>query len=89
MPATDKSRVITLAGNAAYAIPAGVPIGTKVNMHLGIYPDPLDFTDEPLMHLAPIAQADGVYERNLPYIDEQLKRIYSDLNIKKYFYRAA
>ena len=85
----DKTRVITLAGNAAYALPEDSPVGTSVNKYLGIYPDALDFTEEPLRHVAPIVEADGVYENNLPYVDNGLKREFSDLRINKSFYKAA
>jgi hypothetical protein len=78
-------RVITLAANAAYVVPANVPVGVLVDKHLGIYPEPLDLTEEIIQHIAPIAEADGVYEQNLPYIDEQLKRIYATLYINKRF----
>jgi hypothetical protein len=81
-------RAITLAANAAYALPAGSNIGVKVNKYLGIYPYNLDLSEEPMAHLAPICEADGVYEQNLPYIDLQLKRRFSDLRIDKRFYRA-
>lgn len=85
----DESRVVTLAANAAYALPAGVSVGVTVDKFLGIYPDPLDFTDEAVWHIAPIYEANGVYESNLPYVDGQVKRNLSLLNINKYFYKKA
>lgn len=79
-------RVVTLAGNAAYTVPANCRIGVAVDKYLGIYPYKLDFTEMPLNHLAPVAECDGVYEQNLPYCDAQLKRVFSDLRINKRFY---
>jgi hypothetical protein len=81
-------RVLSLAGNAAYVVPVGVPVGVMVDKFLGIYPDPIDFYKEPVMHIAPIAECDGVYENNLPYCDMQLKRRFSDLRINPRFYKA-
>lgn len=90
-PPTSRSgeRVITLAANAAYVIPANSRVGVQVDEFgwLGIYDEPCDFSDEPVRHLAPIAEADGVYEQNLPYCDMQLKRKFNDLRIFKRFYR--
>lgn len=85
----DKSRVITLAANAAYSLPADSPVGVRVDKYIGIYPDALDFTEEPLRHVAPIVEADGVYESNLPYVDASLKREFEQLRINKSFYKAA
>lgn len=85
----NERRVVTLAANAAFALPVNSPIGVNEDEILGIYPDPLDFTDEPVMHIAPICEADGVYEQNLPYVDEQLKRKLSDLRIFKKFFKAS
>jgi hypothetical protein len=85
---TSGERVVTLAGNAAYTVPANCRIGVSVNKYLGIYPFKLDFTETPMSHLAPIAECDGVYEQNLPYIDSQLKRVFSDLRINKRFYKS-
>ena len=85
---TSGIRVLTLAANAPYSVPAGVPVGVNVDKYLGIYPDPIDFYKEPVKHIAPIAECDGVYEQNLPYIDMQLKRKFSDLRINKRFYKA-
>lgn len=84
----EGERVVTLAANAAYGLPADAVVGVTVNEdgYLGIYPDPLDFTDLPREAVAPIYGADGVYEKNLPYIDKQLKREFYQLNIKKRFY---
>jgi hypothetical protein len=81
------TRTVTLAANASYNVPVDVSIGVMVNKYLGIYPDPLDFTDMPRNHIAPIVEADGVYEANLPYIDEQLKRRFDSLRIEKRFYK--
>lgn len=80
-------RVITLVANAAYVIPANAILGVAIDKHLGIYPEPLDLTAEPIQHIAPIAECDGVYEQNLPYVDEQLKRIHTQLYINKRFYK--
>jgi len=81
-------RTITFAGTLAYDLPAESPVGTTVNKYLGIFPDALDFTEEPFRHLAPIISADGVYERNLPYVDMSIKRALDGLHINKYFYKA-
>lgn len=86
-PDVSGVRAITLLANAAYDVPSGCPVGVMVDKYLGIYPDPLDFTRTPREHVAPIVEADGVYEQNLPYCDGQLKRIFSDLRINKRFYR--
>lgn len=83
----DGERVITLAANAAYALPANSNVGVVVDKFIGIYPHHLDFTDTPMEHIAPICEADGVYEQNLPYVDMQLKRQFRDLRIDKRFYK--
>lgn len=80
-------RVVTLTANAAYALPANTPVGVQENKVIGIYPEPLDFTQVPTEWIAPIIAADGVYENNLPYIDKALKRQFIQLNINKYFYK--
>lgn len=82
-------RVVTLAGNAAYVLPENAPVGVDVEKFLGIYPEQLDLTELPVEHIAPIYHADGVYENNLPYIDNQVKRILHGLNINKKFYANA
>lgn len=82
-------RVVTLAGNAAYVLPENTPIGIDVDKFLGIYPEQLDLTELPVEHIAPIYHADGVYQDNLPYIDNQVKRILHGLNINKKFYANA
>jgi hypothetical protein len=83
----DGTRTLTLAANAAYDVPVGCSVGVMVDKYLGIYPDPLDFTRTPREHIAPIVEADGVYEQNLPYVDEQLKRRFDALRINKRFYK--
>lgn len=85
----EGERVVTLAATAAYDLPVDAVLGVMVNEdgYLGIYPEPLDFTKTPRQALAPIYGADGVYEKNLPYIDKQLKRQFLQLNIKKGFYK--
>lgn len=87
-PNNAEQRVVTLAANAAYVLPTNTPVGVNVSKYLGIYPHHLDLLEDPIVHIAPITKADGVYEANLPYIDAQLKRIFRDLNINKYFYKA-
>lgn len=82
-------RVVTLAGNSAYVLPVDSPIGVTVDKFLGIYPEQLDLTELPVEHIAPIYHADGVYENNLPYIDNQVKRTLHGLNIEKKFYANA
>lgn len=81
------TRTVTLAAPAAYNVPMDVPVGVMVGKYIGIYPDPIDFTETPKEHIAPIVEADGVYEHNLPYVDEQLKRRFEDLRIEKRFYK--
>lgn len=87
-PNAAGERVITLAANAAYALPAGSNIGVAVDTYLGIYPYNLDLSEQPMEHIAPICEADGVYEQNLPYCDAQLKRRFRDLRINKRFYKS-
>lgn len=88
-PNNAGERVVTLAANAAYALPANSPVGVDVDKFLGIYNEQLDFTELPVEHLAPIYHADGVYENNLPYCDLQIKRVLHGLNINKKFYKSA
>jgi hypothetical protein len=85
-PLTNGDRTVTLAGNAAYVVPAGVSVGVKVTKHLGIVEEPTDLTYDIAKHLAPLTGCDGVYESRLPYCDKQLKRVHKDLNINKVFY---
>lgn len=86
-PDVNENRIITLAANSSMVLPANISVGVKFDEILGIYPDPLDFTDEPVMHIAPICGADGVYENNLPYIDKEIKSIMSDLKINNKFFK--
>lgn len=85
---TNGQRIITLAANAAYNVPVNVPVGVMVKEFLGIYNLPVDLTLSPKEHIAPIVEADGVYEQNLPYIDDQLKRRFANLRIFKRFYKS-
>lgn len=82
-------RVLTLAANAAYVLPVNTPVGVDVEKFLGIYPEQLDLTELPVEHIAPIYHADGVYENNLPYCDNQIKRTLHGLNINPKFYANA
>jgi len=86
-----KTRVITLAANIpnniSTVITANSIVGTAVTRLIGIVPDALDLTDEPRKHVAPITAADGVYKRNLPYIDEGIVEELSDLHINAFFYK--
>jgi hypothetical protein len=86
--AANGQRVITLLANAAYNVPVSVPVGVMVKEFLGIYNLPIDLTLSPKEHIAPIVEADGVYEQNLPYIDAQLKRRFANLRIFKRFYKS-
>jgi hypothetical protein len=86
-PNSSGTRVVTLSGNAAQALPVNTPVGLKYNKILGIYPEPLDFTMVPTEFIAPVTNADGVYQNNLPYIDKQLKRMFVGLNINSRFYK--
>jgi hypothetical protein len=83
---SSEERDITLSGNAAYVVPANTIIGVDVEKLLGVYPEQLDLTDLPVVHVAPVYHADGVYEKNLPYVDAQIKRVLHGLNINKQFY---
>ena len=83
---TTKVRTVTLAANAAYAVPSGAIVGIEVAEVLGLYPDAVDLTGEPVRHFAVISEIAGIYQNNLPYIDLQLKRLFGlHLNIKPYF----
>ena len=86
-PASNGNRTAVLVADAAYVVPVGCAVGVLVDEYLGIYPDPLDFTDTPTLHVAPIQGADGVYEQNLPYIDESIKRALPLLNIIARFFK--
>lgn len=86
--AANGQRVVTLLSNAAYNVPVSVSIGVMVKEFLGIYNLPVDLTLSPREHIAPIVEADGVYEQNLPYIDAQLKRRFANLRIFKRFYKS-
>lgn len=84
--ATTGVRSVTLAANAAQALPINTIVGTDVYEVLGLYPDPVDLTNEPVRHFAVISEIAGIYENNLPYIDKQLKRRFGlHLHIKPYF----
>lgn len=85
-PNVAGERLISLVDNAAYVVPANCRIGIKVDRVLGLYPDPLDFTREPVQHLAPIVEAAGVYQSNLPYVDLQLKRSLAGLYMEERFW---
>lgn len=86
-PNAAGDRVATLAANASYVLPINSPVGVDVDKYLGIYAEPLDLTEFPQIHIAPIYHADGVYEANLPYCDLQIKRELAGLNINKRFYK--
>lgn len=86
-PNNQGNRVITLTQNSFFTTTLpGQVIGVPVDKFIGIYPEPLDFTKEPVKHIAPIYHADGVYEKNLPYIDGSIKLELPGLNIEKRFY---
>lgn len=85
-PNNAGERLVSLVDNAAYVVPANCRIGIKVDRVLGLYPDPLDFTKEPVQHLAPIVEAAGVYQANLPYVDLQLKRDQDKLYMEERFW---
>lgn len=83
---TTKVRSVTLAANAAQAIPANSIVGIETAEVLGLYPDAVDLTGEPVRHFAVISEIAGIYQNNLPYIDLSLKRLFGlHLNIKPYF----
>jgi hypothetical protein len=84
--ATTGVRSVTLAANAAQALPINTIVGVNVVDVLGLYPDPVDLTNEPVRHFAVISEIAGIYQNNLPYIDLQLKRLFGlALHIKPYF----
>lgn len=84
--ATTGVRVVTLAANAAQALPINSIVGIDVAEVLGLYPDPVDLTGEPKRDFAVISEIAGIYQNNLPYIDLQLKRLFGlHLHIKPYF----
>lgn len=85
-PDSQNRRTVTLAANAAYALPVNTPVGVEYSKLLGIYPDPLDFTEDPVIHIAPVFHCDGVYENNLPYCDKEIKRVLHGLNINSKFF---
>lgn len=79
-------RTVTLAANAAYALPIGAIVGINTVEILGLYPDPVDLTNEPVRHFAVISEIAGIYQNNLPYVDLHLKRLFGlHLNIKPFF----
>lgn len=84
--ATTGVRSVTLAANAAQALPINSIVGINVEEVLGLYPDPVDLTGEPKRDFAVISEIAGIYQNNLPYIDRQLKRLFGlHLHIKPYF----
>jgi hypothetical protein len=84
--ATTGVRIVTLAANAAYVVPAGCAVGINHGAILGIYPDQVDVTNEKIRHLSCVQQISGVYQGNLPYCDESIRRALPDLFIFKRFY---
>jgi hypothetical protein len=86
-----KTRVITFTSAIPNVITdvvlADSIVGTRVSKLLGIYPDVIDLTEETLKHIAPIISADGVYKRNLPYIDEAIVAEMPNLRINDFFYK--
>jgi hypothetical protein len=84
--ATTGVRSVTLAANAAQALPINSIVGINVAEVLGLYPDPVDLTGEPKRDVAVISEIAGIYQNNLPYIDLQLKRQFGlHLHIKPFF----
>jgi len=74
--------VLTLAANASVALPIGAPVGIRYAQLLGLYGHSIDFKNTPVRPVAPVIQATGVYESNLPYVDDSIKRQLSRLNIR-------
>lgn len=87
-PNANDERVVTLVANATAVVPVGVSVGVDTNKVLGVFPNSLDLTETPVLHIAPYLMADGVYENNLPYVDGSIKRALPRLNIQKKFYQA-
>ena len=78
--------VVTLTGNAGLAVPVGGKVGIRFVEVLGLYGHSVDFSTKPSIDVAPCDGVDsGVYETNLPYIDEDLKRRFPRLRIRTIF----
>lgn len=77
----DHDGTITLAANAAAAVPVGGHVGMPVVKVFGIYDIDLDMTYLDRYALSPTSEAHGVYEAALPYCDELLKKEFDALNI--------
>lgn len=83
---SSRVRIVTLAANATQALPINTIVGIDVVEVIGLYPDAVDLTGEPVRHFAVISEIAGIYQNNLPYIDKQLKRLFGlHLHIKPYF----
>lgn len=89
------SRLFTVsAANATNIIvPANTIVGTLVNKLLGVHIQSIDLTETAPnssyeFSLSPIRACAGVYENNLPYMDETIRRdpLLSQLNINQLFY---
>lgn len=81
--ATDGT--VTLAANAGINVPVGARVGVRFTQALGLYGHSIDFKVKPVNTIAPVVEATGVYETNLPYIDEDLRRRFPQLLINKKF----
>jgi len=83
-----RTYTLTTPNVANKQFPANCIVGTIVEKLLGVHIQAVDLTeDAPYtgteFSVAPIRMADGVYENNLPYIDELIKRdvLISQLNV--------
>ena len=70
-------QLITLTGAATTAVPVGAKVGIYVDEIRGLYPFSRDWTNKPAQLLALVTGAKGVWEDKLPYIDGDIKRIFS------------
>jgi len=63
---------IVLVDNAAVSVPAGVRVGVRVNKIFGIYSHSIDMATGPKEVNA--CNEGEVYERSIPYLDDDIKR---------------
>jgi len=88
-----RTYTLTTPNKTNKLIPANTIVTAKVYEFLGIHISEIDVTpDSPPsgteFSIAPIRLASGVYENNLPYMDEEIRRdkLLSQLSVNKYFY---
>ncbi len=76
---------ITLASNAAVAVPVGAHVGIPVRQIFGLYDIDQDMTNLDRYHLSPTNGAHGTYEQLLTYCDDLIKREFAAMNIRQKF----